>query len=1306
MKTKTVFLLALALALIPLLGRAAGPFQAAQGSDVQTASVGQIPTDIVLDEAGGKLYVANFGSGTVSVLDAATLTMLGEIKVGANPNALAIHPARHRVYVLNQGSDTLSVINTETDRAEATVRVGRRPWAMALDERADRLYVVNRRSGDLSVIEGHSLEVSQIPVGKRPVALALDDRGRVYVANQGDSTVAIVEPGTGRVATIPVGREPKSLAYNPLSRRVYASSQEPVVSVIDTDLGREVERMLVSAKAALAVDPTDGMVYLADTAKLLAFGPLGDLLWAAPLPDTPTRIVPDGQAGKVYVSHWNTNALSVVDTTTRQVETVGVGANPSAILLDRPRGRVLVVNTAYPAAGKSTETGAVSSLDRTVSTERVSGPASNPSAATATIGGQWTTYQPPDTTPGLQQLIVAADDTVWIGADSGVWHFDGNLWVHYTVTDGLADDQVQALAQSTDGALWFGTRGYGVSRFDGTTWTTYTTADGLADNNVQAIAQAADGALWFGTYGGGVSRFDGVNWTTYTAADGLAGNDVRAIAAAPDGATWFGTWGDGVSRFDGVHWTTYTTADGLASNYVNDLAVMPDGRVWAYSYIFSIMDGGRWFTSWLTPLAGGYGLVQDTAGNLWSVKGTLNGYDGVREYQMRPEGNFFLSDLALDSQGNKWTIDSSHLFRFKGDLPDLKLGSHVLSVADPGQPQNSASLESARNTGFPFVQVLVSWADLEPAQGQYEWGLLQHILDQTDDYDLFPVLRITGAPNWARSGTVGTLPVNPQYLEDFMYALVRRFGSQFAYSLWNEPNLSAEWWGLSPNASDYVTLLQSAYQGAKRANPLVTVVSAGLAPAQGEEGIAPDITFLAQMYDAGLADACDVVGMNAYGFAYSPDDTSDPNGYNFSRLADLRQVMVDKGDGDKPVWILEAGWMRDSDVDLGGYNWFKVSERQQALYLARAIDKARTEWPWVEAIFLWNLDYDRFLPETDPKYWFSFGQSYGYLAVAQMWPPYFHNPCGVTNQARPALRGSAPTKSIVTIYLDGTELLTTTAAYSGTFAVGLGADLSAGTHVLTATATNPFDGRTSDPSAPLALTVDSTLHLDPVGVYFTYQHPGSNWTGVRTPRDDNGCAVPGDWSVSLVPGDQTVVHVPVACTENPSVLFIHGDSNAIPLNDGNGDGWYEGAFTPSAGENAFSIVVICGGDTTSASGTLLIDPDGVVYDSAAGLDAPLSDVTVTCERYESSLDVWALWDAWNYPYRGMSQINPQETGTNGYYSFMVPAGLYKIKATRQGYLPFTSRVITVTDEPVHLDIPLERQPEARSIYLPLILKNR
>jgi hypothetical protein len=43
-------------------------------------------------------------------------------------------------------------------------------------------------------------------------------------------------------------------------------------------------------------------------------------------------------------------------------------------------------------------------------------------------------------------------------------------------------------------SVWFATFGSGVYRFDGETWTHLSTADGLAHNNVRAIA-VAPGAL-------------------------------------------------------------------------------------------------------------------------------------------------------------------------------------------------------------------------------------------------------------------------------------------------------------------------------------------------------------------------------------------------------------------------------------------------------------------------------------------------------------------------------------------------------------------------------------------------------------------------------------------------------------------------------------------------------------------------------------------------------------------------------------------------------------------------------------------
>jgi ligand-binding sensor domain-containing protein len=45
-----------------------------------------------------------------------------------------------------------------------------------------------------------------------------------------------------------------------------------------------------------------------------------------------------------------------------------------------------------------------------------------------------------------------------------------------------------------------------VSEFDGTTWTTYTTADGLAYNDVHAIASDGADHIWVGT-SAGVSEF-------------------------------------------------------------------------------------------------------------------------------------------------------------------------------------------------------------------------------------------------------------------------------------------------------------------------------------------------------------------------------------------------------------------------------------------------------------------------------------------------------------------------------------------------------------------------------------------------------------------------------------------------------------------------------------------------------------------------------------------------------------------------------------------------------------------------------
>ena len=73
---------------------------------------------------GNYVYVANYGSGTVSVINTATNNVTATVTVGSNPNGVAVNPNGNYAYVTNYGSGSVSVINTATNNVTATVTVG------------------------------------------------------------------------------------------------------------------------------------------------------------------------------------------------------------------------------------------------------------------------------------------------------------------------------------------------------------------------------------------------------------------------------------------------------------------------------------------------------------------------------------------------------------------------------------------------------------------------------------------------------------------------------------------------------------------------------------------------------------------------------------------------------------------------------------------------------------------------------------------------------------------------------------------------------------------------------------------------------------------------------------------------------------------------------------------------------------------------------------------------------------------------------------------------------------------------------
>jgi YVTN family beta-propeller protein len=181
------------------------------------------PLGISVSPKGGRAYVANFVGGTVSVIDTATNTLIDTdtstpdidpITVGIGPWGISVTPDGARAYVANSGSGTVSVIDTASNTLIDTdlstddidpITVGNGPAGISVTPNGAYAYVNNSGDGTVSVIDTTSNSlidtdpitediIDPIAVGKQPKGgIAVSPNGEVvYVGNYEDGTVSVI----------------------------------------------------------------------------------------------------------------------------------------------------------------------------------------------------------------------------------------------------------------------------------------------------------------------------------------------------------------------------------------------------------------------------------------------------------------------------------------------------------------------------------------------------------------------------------------------------------------------------------------------------------------------------------------------------------------------------------------------------------------------------------------------------------------------------------------------------------------------------------------------------------------------------------------------------------------------------------------------------------------------------------------------------------------------------------------------------------------------------------------------------------
>ncbi|RXS73790.1 hypothetical protein EST92_21855 [Streptomyces sp. TM32] len=158
----------------------------------------------------GRVYVANFGSNDVTVIDSVTDTVLTTLPAGTNPFAVGVAP-NGRVYVANFGSNDVTVIDSVTDTVLATLPTGAGPFAVGVAPN-NHAYIANVDSNDVSVFAPPVLvsvsPAQGVPGGGNTVTLTgtdLTGATRVLFGASPGTNIVVSPGGTSLTVTAPAG---------------------------------------------------------------------------------------------------------------------------------------------------------------------------------------------------------------------------------------------------------------------------------------------------------------------------------------------------------------------------------------------------------------------------------------------------------------------------------------------------------------------------------------------------------------------------------------------------------------------------------------------------------------------------------------------------------------------------------------------------------------------------------------------------------------------------------------------------------------------------------------------------------------------------------------------------------------------------------------------------------------------------------------------------------------------------------------------------------------------------------------------
>jgi YVTN family beta-propeller protein len=239
----------------------------------------------LLDGAHGTAVAPDLGRGfadssktrSLTVFDLDSFAPVKRLPAGEDADAVVYDAASKRVFVMNGDSGTISVIDAVSLTPVTTMQIGSKLEFAAVDGRG-ALFVNLAAAGAVTRIDTRRAAITArwpVPDCISPHGMAYDAATRRVFTSCVDGKLKVLDAGDGHiVASLPIGRGSDSVAVDTRRRLVFSANSSGTVSVIAIRDGGhfDEEQPLRTPHGArtMAVDPASGRIFLASaTARAL-----------------------------------------------------------------------------------------------------------------------------------------------------------------------------------------------------------------------------------------------------------------------------------------------------------------------------------------------------------------------------------------------------------------------------------------------------------------------------------------------------------------------------------------------------------------------------------------------------------------------------------------------------------------------------------------------------------------------------------------------------------------------------------------------------------------------------------------------------------------------------------------------------------------------------------------------------------------------------------------------------------------------------------------------------------------------------